>query len=672
MAIESSPVFAALLVLALLLVVAAVSFGLGARLGRRAWRGSPQRNAAVAAGTEDLARRADETEAADRAKNAFLANMSHEIRTPMNAILGLAHLLRRDSHDPVQQERADRVAGAARQLLDVLNDILDLSKIEAGRIRLEEVDFALDDLLSRVRAQVVSRARVKGLQLEVSSSGLPPCLRGDAARLSQALLHLLGNAIKFTEHGRVTLHVERLAEDADGVLARFTVEDTGVGVPPAHLPRLFDAFQQADTSTTRRFSGTGLGLAVTRHLAMLMGGDVGVESSLGVGSRFWFTARMRPAQGAPHAAPTDSALMPTSAAEAALRHRHGGARILVAEDNPASQQVAVELLRAAGLAVDVAADGVRAVELARRNAYDLVLMDVVMPVMDGIAAARQLREGPDAYRAPIVAMTAHAFGGDREACLQAGMNDYVSKPVEPRVLYEALLRWLPLRGDAVPATALPAAAQPLAVALDGILGLEPTQGLAHCGYQPALYARVLRSFVDFYGGRGAEEFRRRGDVAALGRAAHALRGVCGSVGAFELAGAAAALEGAVSAHHPDEAVAAAAAAIGERLGELVRALRDRLPAPADTPPRREDPEAAPALLERIAVLLAESDFSSAAAYRDAAPALRAAYGEDLLELERHLQNCDYEQALAALRRLQASNSRGKAPQVDAVDAMGST
>jgi len=385
---------------------------------------------------QELVLERDKAQAATRAKSAFLANMSHEIRTPMNAIIGLTHLMQRDTRDALGQDRLGKVADAAHHLMGIINDVLDLSKIDAGKLELEALDFDLDEMLARSCSMVAGSAHAKGLELHVDSSDLPKQVRGDPTRLSQVLMNLLGNAVKFTERGSVSLRGTPLERDAAGLRLRFEVRDTGIGIERERVGRLFDAFEQSDSSTTRRFGGTGLGLAVTRQLVELMGGTVGVESTPGVGSLFWVTVRVQHAlaQGTRPAATADH----RPAARARL-----GARVLLAEDNAINQEVARELLRAAGCEVDVADNGRRAIEMARAGGYDLILMDVQMPELDGIEASRQIRAMSGLSRIPIIAMTANAFAEDRAACLAAGMNDHVAKPVHAATLYETLARWLP-------------------------------------------------------------------------------------------------------------------------------------------------------------------------------------------------------------------------------------
>jgi PAS domain S-box-containing protein len=548
----------------------------------------------------------DEAERATRSKSTFLAEMSHEIRTPMNAIIGLTHLMTRDTLVPRQRDRASKIGGAARHLLQVINDILDLSKIEAGKLVLHDADFSLAQVLRQTTQMVQTRAREKGLALIVECTDLPDRLRGDATRVSQVLLNLLANAINFTDHGHVRLSGQALAEGDHRVSLRFEVEDTGPGISPEMQQRLFTTFEQGDRELSRERGGTGLGLALSRQLAVAMGGGVGVVSEPGRGSVFWFTASFRQgsADAAPAAvAPDDDTTVtapahdpadglqisgPLPAAtlldrlvsgrrpahkaavaepaddlrlEALLRDRHAGQRVLLAEDNPVNREVAEEMLRSVGLVVESAPNGVRAVELARSRAYDLILMDLQMPLMGGLQAARVIREQAD-RATPIVAMTANAFLEDRAACLDAGMNDHVTKPVDPALMYATLLRWLAVPPDA---PALDAATEPpfsvevvstlwLRERLADIDGFDIDMGLRNMRGQLDVLARVLARFVETYRAGVPALLVTEGNEAERSRR---MRAVCHSLG-----GASAAI---------------GAAWLMRDLAELAQALRDGTP-----------------------------------------------------------------------------------------------
>ena len=383
-----------------------------------------------------------QAEAANIAKSAFLANMSHEIRTPMNAIIGMAHVMQRETTTLKQAERLDKIDTAAKHLLGVINNILDLSKIEAGKFALEEAPLSLPALLGNLTSILAEPVKTKGLHLRVKAAPIPLILMGDATRLQQAMLNYATNAVKFTDRGDVILHLDLLEDAADSALLRFAVEDSGVGIAPDALSRLFSAFEQADTSTTRKYGGTGLGLAITRRLAELMGGEAGAESTPGVGSTFWFTARLKKGDKAAATTQASAATDGEAEAEAALRRDHAGKQILVVDDEPINQEIAKLQLEAAGLAVDTAADGVEAVALARQTVYAAILMDMQMPNIDGLDATRQIRMIPGYAQTPIIAMTANAFAEDKLRCIEAGMNDFLTKPFDPNTLFATVLRGL--------------------------------------------------------------------------------------------------------------------------------------------------------------------------------------------------------------------------------------
>ncbi|MEO8526581.1 MAG: response regulator, partial [Caldimonas sp.] len=626
---------------------------------------------------------------------------------------------------PAQHARLGKVADAAHHLLAIINDILDLSKIEAGKLELEAIDFALDTMLTRVCSLVGADAKAKGLELVINTDHLPRMLHGDPTRLSQALLNLLSNAVKFTASGSVTLSGELIERRPNSLLIRFEVRDTGIGIAADKIPGLFSAFAQADTSTSRRFGGTGLGLSITRQLAGLMGGESGVESEPGVGSRFWFTARLGRARGdarssrdallsgsrallvedlkeardamaemleqlglrvdaiasgeeaiakaaeadaagdpylvcvlawnlpgidgietcrrlkadderpdlrcvivtshdesgmwgaareqgirsvllkpvsasALHDAlsealaegvPVDSLSPPTHDAFVSLQATRGGSRILLAEDNAVNQEVAVELLRSAGLVVDVASNGAQAVTMAKAGAYDLILMDVQMPDVDGLQATRTLRASGEGRAVPIVAMTANAFGEDRLACLAAGMDDHVAKPVDPDVLYRTLLRWLPQRqflpavaiasaADAQPETEPPSALQTRLAAIEG---LDLPLGLMHFDGQMEMYVHVLRIFASTYatGMRQIDQALAAASHADLAAAGHSLRGACASIGATALEALAQSLESASPADAASHDAAAAAIVLQNLLTEMAGKLQHVLDEESD-------------------------------------------------------------------------------------------
>jgi PAS domain S-box-containing protein len=620
--------------------------------------------------TYELGVAKEHAERASRAKSAFLANMSHEIRTPLNAVIGLTYLMLRDATETRIKARLEQVSNSAQHLLSVINDILDISKIEAERLSLQEIDFSSAQLITETLAAVELKAQDKGLKLirEITPD-LPPALRGDPMRLQQVLLNFLSNAIKFTEQGHVLLRIRVVERQPENVLLRFEIEDTGIGIPAEAQLRLFKPFAQADDSISRRYGGTGLGLAISRQLAQLMGGEANMKSTPGEGSTFWITARLRLADHLPETltAPID--------AETEIRNTRSNARILVVEDDPLNCEVALDQLAGVGLTADVAENGQIALDRARTTTYDLILMDMQMPVMDGLEASRHILALPGRSTVAIVAMTANAFAEDRSACLDAGMVDYLSKPVEPAALHAILLHWLPVDSDqttrrTVPTIQLPppplaSSTKPLAIIeeLNVHTGFNTASGLAALGGKAEKYVSLLGKYLqrNSHTTSTIRDALTSGDRPTAQRLAHTLKGTAGVLGLSATQQAAAEVEQALKHNETAEILEQRLNALEKTEDAQAMALHNALGTAFDPPASSEkevlDPLKLGPLINRLRKLLAEDDMRSAEIAQQGSGQLEALLGTEYAPLMQMLADFDFPAALALLEKASARHPK---------------
>ncbi|MBF0340597.1 MAG: response regulator [Magnetococcales bacterium] len=602
-------------------------------------------------------RRAEE---GTRAKSAFLANMSHEIRTPIHAILGLGHLLEQTALSGRQMDYLRKIRFSSQSLLNIINDILDFSKIEAGRLSLESVPFHLEEVIRHVIGLLEHKAREKGLEILLSiPPDLPRSLRGDPLRLGQVLTNLIGNAVKFTEKGEISVSVNSYYHSESFVVHCVTVQDTGIGMTPEQQAGLFQAFNQADLSTTRRFGGTGLGLAISRQLVRMMGGRIWVESTPGQGSRFAFTAAFwRQAEGSPESRNAAARSQgKTENIAQALQAIHG-ARILVVEDNEINQQVALEILQHWGLEVVVVADGLAAIQAVAQAdpPFVAVFMDVQMPIMDGYQATRGIRALPTGRELPVIAMTANAMSGDRERSLAEGMNDHLVKPIDVGLLQGCLLRWVRPGANGsrgVSPVRTPSRSDGLSVPLpESLPGFDLQAGLERVAGNQVLYVKLLHDFASRHRHSG-EQVRAAvigGNWLEARRLLHTLGGMAGNLAAMELHGTIQELREAI--HQENGALLEGLLERFDRYLQIV--LESVLLLPAPVAPEEgltagevtENPVLDPAVVHPLLVQTMMHLISNNLAAKRMIPALREAlpgqrFSKEINELEAKINHLDF-------------------------------